>query len=79
MREVTISEFKTHALGMISDVFKNRDRIIITKRGNPIAEVVPYQGKGDDAVPISGKLSDTLVFEDDIVTPLGPEMWETAR
>lgn len=79
MREVTISEFKAHALGMIDEVFKNRDRIVITKRGNPVAEVIPYQGGGENVVPIPGKLADTLVFEQDIVNPLGSEMWEAAK
>jgi prevent-host-death family protein len=79
MKEIGISEFKAHALRMIDEVYKNRDRIIITRRGNPVAEVIPYQGPVDTIDPIPGKLESALVFEDDIVSPLGPESWEAAR
>ena len=41
-----------------------------TKRGKPMAQLHPS---------ISGKLSGALVFEKDIVSPLGAKMWEAAH
>lgn len=77
MRSMAISTFKAHALEAIDQVAKTQEGIVITKRGRPLAQVVPYRGPTADAVP--GRLADALVFEDDIVTPLGDEMWEVCR
>ena len=77
MRSMPVSEFKAHALQEIGRVASSRESIVITKRGRPLAQVVPYQPPS--AAPIPGKLSETLVFEKDIVSPLGAEMWESSR
>jgi len=39
--------------------------------------VVPYQPQAATLAP--GKLSEALVFEKDIVSPLGAGMWEVTR
>jgi prevent-host-death family protein len=72
-----ISEFKARALDTIGRVAKNRESIIITKRGKPLARVVPYVPSS--SAPVPGKLSSALVFEKDIVSPLGAELWEANR
>jgi prevent-host-death family protein len=77
MRTMPISRFKAHALATIDEVATTRQAVIITKRGKPVAEVVPYQGGIDEAKP--GRLAHTLVREGDIVSPLGSKLWETAR
>ena len=77
METMAISAFKAHALEAIDRVAKTREPIVVTKRGKPLAQVVPYQG--EDSVPIPGKLAEALLFEEDIVTPLGDEMWEACR
>jgi prevent-host-death family protein len=77
MKSMSISEFKTHALGIIEKIAETREQITITKRGKPIAIVAPYQEQAGK--PKSGKLSQYLVYEKDIVTPLGEEMWEASH
>jgi prevent-host-death family protein len=77
MRTIAISEFKAHALKVLGEVEKTRETIIITKRGKPIANVTPHRNTEADNVP--GKLSDAFVFEKDIVTPFGEELWEACR
>ncbi len=74
MKEMSISDFKTHALRIIDGVFRTGERIIITRRGKPVAEVIPFENTNEK--PIPGKLADTLLYESDIVSPLGPDMWE---
>lgn len=74
MKEMSISDFKTHALRIIDGVFRNRERIVITRRGKPVAELIPFENP--DEKPVPGKLADALVFEDDIVSPLDSAMWE---
>ena len=75
MKEMSITEFKTHALQVIGEVAECRESVLVTKRGKPVAEVIPYT----EAKPVAGRLAETLVFETDIVSPLGEEMWEATR
>jgi prevent-host-death family protein len=77
MTSMAISVFKAHALQAVGRVARSRDCIVITKRGKPIAQVVPYQPSEATLKP--GRLSEALVFEEDIVSPLEEGMWETAR
>jgi antitoxin (DNA-binding transcriptional repressor) of toxin-antitoxin stability system len=51
--------------------------IVITKRGKPLAQITPYRTSG--ITPKPGRLSDTLVFEKDVISPLGEEMWDACK
>jgi prevent-host-death family protein len=77
MKTMAISEFKAHALRVLTEVAKSRETILITKRGKPLAQVVPY--RRSEMKPVPGKLADAFVFEKDIVTPLGEESWEVCE
>ena len=76
MQAMAISQFKTHALKILDQVARNHETIIITKRGKPLAKIIAYQD--DSLLAEPGQLADTLIFEDDIVSPLGETMWEAA-
>ena len=69
-----ISQFKARALKVLDRVAKTREGIVITRRGEPVAQVLPISGS--DARGKMGSLADTLVFEKDILSPLGKETWE---
>ena len=77
MKTMGISQFKTHALKIIDQVAKTQEIVIITKRGKPLAQIRPFQH--DEKNPQSGKLADVLVFEKDIVSPLGADMWDACK
>jgi prevent-host-death family protein len=77
MKTMAISVFKAHALQAVDRVARSREGIIITKRGKPLAQVVPYEGAL--AKPLPGKLAHALVYEKDIVSPLGARIWEAGR
>lgn len=77
MKEMSISDFKTHALRIIDGVFRNREPIVITRRGKPVAEVIPFEAP--DEKPVPGKLAETLLHEGDITSHLGSDMWEAAN
>ncbi len=77
MKAMGISKFKSEALKILDQVSKTREIIVITKRGKPLAQIVPYCTP-DDA-PSPGKLSDVFVFENVIVSPLGEEMWDACK
>jgi len=77
MKSMAISEFKAHALKVIDRVSKTMEGVVITKRGRPVAQVIPYKKPQKHAGP--GRLSSALVFEKDIVSPLGPDIWEASE
>ncbi len=77
MKTMAVSTFKAHALQAVVQVAESKEGIIITKRGKPLVQVIPYQPASTTATP--GKLADVMVFEKDIVSPLGPESWEASR
>ncbi len=77
MKTMAITEFKAYALKVVDQVAKSNESLVITKRGKPLAELIPYRKPEEKHVP--GKLADTLVFEKDIVTPLGQDIWEACK
>ena len=77
MKTIAITQFKAHALKILDQVSRTKESVVVTKRGKPLAEVVPIRKADKDAEP--GKLSDTLVFEKDIVSPLGEEIWDACK
>lgn len=77
MKSMAISVFKAHALQVIDTVATEHESITITKRGKPLAKVIPFRSSGTKPVP--GKLAKSLVYEKDILTPLGGALWEATR
>ncbi len=77
MKTMGISKFKTHALKILDQVAKTQEGIVITKRDKPLAQITPY--RNPEMKPKPGKLSDALVFEKDIISPLGEEMWDACE
>jgi prevent-host-death family protein len=74
MPTLSVSEFKATCLAVLEDVKKHKKRVLITKRGKPIAEVVPYESK-EKRIP----LKDTVRFVGDIVSPVAGTDWEASR
>ena len=74
METLSVSEFKAKCLSVLQDVNKQKKRIIITKRGKPIAEVIPHESE-DKEVP----LEDTVVFMGDIISPVAEKDWEVLK
>ncbi|MCX6348449.1 MAG: type II toxin-antitoxin system prevent-host-death family antitoxin [Candidatus Aureabacteria bacterium] len=72
---MAISDFKARALYVLGQVAATGESVIVTKRGKPLAEVAPIAAEEAAA----GKLSDALVFEKDIVSPLGEDLWAVCR
>ncbi len=75
MKTLAITDFKAHALQILSRIAKTKESVVITKRGKPIVEVIPFS----TSKPAPGKLSEALVFEKDIVSPLGEDMWDACK
>ena len=74
MESLSVSEFKAKCLSVLQDVNKQKKRVIITKRGKPIAEVIPYESEQKD-IP----LKNTVTFMGDIISPVAEEDWEALK
>ncbi len=77
MKTMGISQFKSHALRILDQVSKTHEIIVITKRGKPLAQITPYYSP--DVTPQPGKLSNTLIFDGDLISPLEDEMWDVCK
>ena len=77
MKSMTVTEFKAQALKAIAAVEASREPLVLTRRGKPVVEVQPFRQRDGGAEP--GRLRHLLVFENDIVSPLGEEMWHASR
>ena len=77
MKTIAITKFKTHSLKIIDQVAKTQENIVITKRGKPLAVITPYRNPDTNPRPVI--LAETLVFEKDIISPLGEETWEACK
>jgi len=77
MKKLSVSEFKAKVLGVMNQVARTGETIVVTKRGKAIVKVIPFV---EEAAPLApGKLRGTVVEEGDIVAPLGADLWNAAR
>jgi prevent-host-death family protein len=74
MPSLSVSEFKATCLAVLEDVKKNKRRVLITKRGKPIAEIVPYEGTQKQS-----PLKETVLFVGDILSPVAEKDWEASQ
>ncbi len=71
METLSVSQFKSTCLSVLEQVKKQKKRVLITKRGKPIAEIVPVLSRSPE-IP----LKDTVTFIGDIISPLEAKEWE---
>lgn len=72
---IAISEFKATCLAVLERVRRTGVPVVVTRRGEPIAEVIPPSVA---AAPESwlGAMRDTATVTGDLVAPLGTGEWE---
>ena len=68
MREIAISEFKAKCLALLDEVNKTKKPIRITRRGKPVAEIVPPSHA--PKLRKLGALAGTMTILEDIVSPV---------
>lgn len=78
VESLPISRFKATCLAAIERVRKTGRPLLITKRGVPIAQVVPAPAQSQEGNAF-GSLSGTAEELGDIVEPLLESDWETLR
>jgi prevent-host-death family protein len=70
IRHVPAAEFKANCLRMMDEVARQRRPIIITKRGKPVAKLVPVEEKPID---LFGRMAGTIRICGNIVDPIDVE------
>ena len=67
-------DFKAKCLQLLDSVAETRQELVITKRGKPVAKVVPIPPEKS----LFGVMAGTVITEGDIVSPI-PNAWEASR
>ncbi len=66
-------EFKAKCLQILDNVATQREPLVITKRGKPVAKLVPIPAEGE----LFGALAGSVLSESDIVAPVDAH-WDAA-
>ena len=68
-------KFKVHCLAVMNEVQAKRQAVVITKRGKPVAKLVPVEPEKDDIFGFM-KGKGKIEINGDIVSPaFSPEEW----
>ena len=69
IREVAISEFKAKCLSLLEQVSKTKTPLRVTRRGQPIADVIPASSDVEERNWM-GSMSDSIEITGDVVSPV---------
>ena len=71
---IAAGEFKSKCLKLLDQVAAERQTLVITKHGKPVAQVAPMPTEGD----FIGSMRGSVLWEGDIISPLDVE-WEAMK
>jgi prevent-host-death family protein len=66
--KISAGQFKAQCLKLMDEVKTRHEEVVITKRGKPVARLVPYE---ETPVPIHGFMKNTVMIIGDVVSPTG--------
>jgi len=66
--EISAGEFKAKCLKLMDEVARTHEPLIITKRGRPVARMVPVEV--EEPASLFGYMAGTATIHGDIVAPL---------
>jgi prevent-host-death family protein len=66
MKKMAAGAFKANCLAVMDEVQKKRETVVITKRGKPVAKLVPLEQEEDE---IFGFLRGKATITGDVVAP----------
>ena len=69
MHEIAISKFKAKCLSLLEEVNKTKIPLRVTRRGIPLADVVPASPEAEERTWI-GSMTGTLKISGDFVSPV---------
>ena len=72
---IPAGEFKSKCLKLLDEVAEKRKTLVITKRGQPVARVLPMPVKQQSIV---GSMKGSVLWEGDIISPIDVE-WDAMK
>lgn len=69
---VPAASFKANCLRLMDEVARQRRPIIITKRGKPIAKLIPVE---EESIDLFGRMAGTIKICGNIVDPIEDVEW----
>jgi prevent-host-death family protein len=66
VKKIAAGSFKVHCLAVMDEVQAKRETVVITKRGKPVAKLVPVEEQNDD---LFGFLRGKVTIVGDVVSP----------
>jgi prevent-host-death family protein len=69
IQEIAISEFKAKCLSLLEEVSKTKTPLRVTRRGKPLADVIPASPEAEERSWI-GSMSGSIDMVGDIVSPV---------
>jgi prevent-host-death family protein len=77
MKKIAAGKFKAQCLKVMEQVRTTREPVLITKRGQPLAKLVPAEKLSDNFI---GRLEGIFTIVGDIESPIVPlEDWDALR
>ena len=71
---IPAGEFKAKCLKLLDQVAEDRQPLVITKHGKPVAKVVPIPGPED----FIGSMRGSVLYMGDMISPIDVE-WEAMK
>ncbi len=72
LRHIAAASFKADCLRLMDEVAQQRRPIVITKRGKPVAKLVPID---EEPIDIFGRMAGTVKICGDIIGPIDDLEW----
>ena len=77
MKTMAAGKFKAHCLKVMDEVRARREPVIITKKGVPVAKLVPT---GEPHLDVFGCMTGTAEIRGDIEAPVAPaKSWKATK
>ena len=73
-RVISASDFKNQCAKVVDEVERNRTTVVVTRRGQPVAKLVPVDV---ETAPLFGFAENTVTTHGNVVEPVDVE-WEAA-
>ena len=77
MKTIKASEFKAKCLGLMDQVARTGETILVTKNGKPVAELRPH--RPPRAKSILGIHEGQIEILGDIISPVGTSLWKALK
>jgi prevent-host-death family protein len=74
VKKIGAGKFKAQCLALLDEVARGHETIVVTKRGKPVAQVIPITEAGEG---LKDQLKGSILQERDIVSPI-LVTWEAA-